>query len=672
MAMNDEERSPTAEGRGTRDAPDSGFSFRNRFFGDRMTIRRKLVIILVVTSMLAVLVASSAFIVLSWFTRRQALERDLASMARAIGHNCEVALQFYIPEDAERILATVEARPAIVLACVYDADGQLLAAYDPEARATSALPLEAGPEVEPHQHPAGLLHVSHPVLLGNRQIGTVYMEADMREIWAEMGRDSLMLAGVALLALIGSYLLSSRLQGLISDPILALAATARTISEAEDYSVRADRLAGGEMATLVEAFNRMLEAIEVRDGALLVSQKRYQAMFHTAEVSLWEQDISEVQRMMRELSSQGVSDFRDYLEEHPDFVARAAGQVRVVDVNAATVKMFDAGSKDELLGSLDRVFVPESLPVFREELVAIAEGRQTFEAEAIQQTLAGRRIVVLMSMALPREGDLPQAITSIMDISERKATEEELERHRHHLEDMVAERTEELENARDALVRQERLAVLGQLAGGVSHELRNPLGVISNAVYFLRSVMPDADDRVKEYLEIIASEVRSSDRIVAGLLDLSRTRPAERGDVRVAELVATVLEKQPPPDGIEVATDIDPALQPVHVDVQQISQVLNNLVTNAYQAMPGGGTLKIKATAAEDGARISFADTGCGIPEEDMEKLFEPLFTTKARGIGLGLSVSKNLAEVNGGSIEVEGEVDQGSTFTVVLPGRDG
>jgi len=136
------------------------------------------------------------------------------------------------------------------------------------------------------------------------------------------------------------------------------------------------------------------------------------------------------------------------------------------------------------------------------------------------------------------------------------------------------------------------------------------------------------------------------------------------------------LEKQPPPEGIKVTTKIPSGLPPVFIDPLQISQVLVNLITNAYQAMGKGGTLTIKARTDKDKVSLSITDTGCGISKENMNKLFEPLFTTRSRGIGLGLSVSKNLLEVNGGSIEVEspstefrtGKGGKGSTFTVILP----
>ena len=262
-------------------------------------------------------------------------------------------------------------------------------------------------------------------------------------------------------------------------------------------------------------------------------------------------------------------------------------------------------------------------------------------------------------------------------VAERVRVEAMLREYSERLEEMVEERTGELRDAQEELVRKERLAVLGELAGGVGHELRNPLGVISNAVYYLQTILPDADETTataREYLELIASEVHNAAKIISDLLDFSRTRSPEREETAISELIAQVLQKQPPPEKVVVTTRIASDLPPVFVDPRQIGQVLVNLVTNAYQAMPEGGRLVIKTSEVSGKlpksgrVAIAISDTGCGIPQENMEKVFEPLFTTKARGIGLGLVLSRNLVGANGGRIEVESEVGRGSTFTVWLP----
>jgi PAS domain S-box-containing protein len=266
------------------------------------------------------------------------------------------------------------------------------------------------------------------------------------------------------------------------------------------------------------------------------------------------------------------------------------------------------------------------------------------------------------------EGKLTGIVEAFRDISERKQAELALKTYSDQLEAMVKERTQALQEAQEQLIRKKKLAVLGQLAGGLAHELRNPLSVINNAAYFLKMKLSGADGTTKEYLAMIASEVRDAEKVVSDLLNLSRIRAAVQKKTVASDLLAHVLEKRPPTKDITVNTRIAPDLPALFVDSKQIEHVLINLVTNAYQAMHKGGQLTMNARAEKGRVHLSVTDTGCGIAKENMEKLFEPLFTTKARGIGLGLAVSKGLVEANGGSIEVESEDGKGSTFTVVLP----
>lgn len=240
------------------------------------------------------------------------------------------------------------------------------------------------------------------------------------------------------------------------------------------------------------------------------------------------------------------------------------------------------------------------------------------------------------------------------------------------LEARVADRTQELREAQEKLIRHEKLAVLGQLAGSVGHELRNPLGVINNAIYFLRLTQPEAPEIVREYLGIIANETRNADKIISDLLDFSRSKVVEAEAISVAGLVQKTLERFPLPENIHARLELPADLPPVNLDVRQMTQVLGNLVVNACQAMPAGGDLVIGAQPSRPEAQafvaLTVQDTGAGIPPENLKKIFEPLFTTKPKGIGLGLAVSKKLVEANGGQIEVESEVGLGTVFTLSLP----
>ncbi len=256
------------------------------------------------------------------------------------------------------------------------------------------------------------------------------------------------------------------------------------------------------------------------------------------------------------------------------------------------------------------------------------------------------------------------------EVERRKAAEEATRKLNEVLEAKVAERTRQLLSAQDELVRKEKLSLLAQVADSVGHELRNPLGVMSNAVYFLKTVLSEGDESTKEYLGIIEGEIAESERIVADLLDAVRTKPPLIETISPAELINQALRKCDVPSTVSIHLDVPQTLPPLQVDPKQIQQVLWNLITNGVEAMPDGGNLDIRAVEGEAAhtLRISVKDSGTGIAPEHHAKLFQPLFTTKARRVGLGLAVVKNLTQVNRGSVDIHSEPGKGATFSITLP----
>jgi signal transduction histidine kinase len=257
---------------------------------------------------------------------------------------------------------------------------------------------------------------------------------------------------------------------------------------------------------------------------------------------------------------------------------------------------------------------------------------------------------------------------------------DEIESSQHELEDRVTARTSELQTAlgelretQEALVRKEKLAMLGVLAGGVGHELRNPLGVMTNAVYYLGAVLKNGPAEVKEYLGILGTQILLAEKIVGDLLDFARIKPPEFENVSVKQVVDEQLARAGSLEGVAVKHDFPLDLPRVRVDRVQIGQVVLNLITNGLQSMNGNAALTFRGRVAANGfVRLDVIDTGTGITPAQMEKLFEPLFTTKARGIGLGLAVSRRLAQANGGTISVESTPGVGTTMSVLLPASNG
>lgn len=390
--------------------------------------------------------------------------------------------------------------------------------------------------------------------------------------------------------------------------------------------------------------------------------------------------------------------FRNIFDQARDIIFTVGIDTLFTSVNPAFEKVTGWSREDWLGKSFASILHPEDLPR------AVGILQRTIQGEAVDmfelrvKKKSGEYFIGEFTVALIKQGETVTALGLVRDITERRLNEEKISLLTDELEMKVEERTKHLLEAQEELVRKEKLATLGQLSGSVGHELRNPLGVMSNAVYYLKTVMSDADENVKEYLNIIKSEIDNSQRIITDLLDFTRTKTPRAELIIVDELIKQSLGKCTVPRDVTVQVEIPGTLPAVRVDPLQMGQVFQNLVTNAIQAMPRGGELRISAGSAvsdqgsvgelvgaglvpaqeqkghpqraplQDFIEISVSDNGEGIPPENMSKLFQPLFTSRAKGIGLGLTVVKNLIEANGGSIEVESESGKGTTFMVMLP----
>ena len=248
------------------------------------------------------------------------------------------------------------------------------------------------------------------------------------------------------------------------------------------------------------------------------------------------------------------------------------------------------------------------------------------------------------------------------------------------LEERVQQRTQELVAANQRLVetqeqllRNEKLAAIGQLAGGVAHDLRNPLGAINNAVHYLNrrlgaSDLVQSNPRIGQFIHIIEDEVKHSNQIITDLTTFARVNPPRPSETNLEEVIESALANMETGEDIRLAKHIDPAVPDVWADGEQLQRVFANLVLNAKEAMPDGGDITVSLRRVGEFAEVSFGDTGIGVKEENAKKIFEPLFTTKSRGTGLGLAICQQMVSRHHGTIDVVSKKGEGSTFTVRLP----
>lgn len=259
----------------------------------------------------------------------------------------------------------------------------------------------------------------------------------------------------------------------------------------------------------------------------------------------------------------------------------------------------------------------------------------------------------------------------VRDISDLKKVEKQLARMNEELEERVRQRTAELRETQEDLVRSEKFATLGKVSGGIAHEIRNPLNAVKTSAYYLLNSKNATEEKIREHLERIDRQVTSIDNVITALSDVAKLPDANRIPTEISGIVKSALSSIGLPGNIRSKIELEDELPKVLVDENQITIAFKNLIRNARDAMPEGGEITVFASDNQDHIAVHVKDNGIGIAAEQLEKILEPLYTTKARGMGLGLSITRAIVEKNQGDLEVSSQLGQGSRFTIVLEKAD-
>jgi len=295
----------------------------------------------------------------------------------------------------------------------------------------------------------------------------------------------------------------------------------------------------------------------------------------------------------------------------------------------------------------------------------------------LQAPLSGMEIVDVRLVPLSQGRRISGMGCILRDATPREKVLQEMEAQKRDLASHLKHTSDQLGEMQQQLILSEKMAVMGQLAAGVAHELRNPLNIISTSVYYLRRILAGDHPKAKEHFDILEEEIARSQRIISSLLDFSRKSPPEQSDIDINAVLGQTLalvKKELAMNDILVRTEFAPAVK-AWVNADDLKQIFLNLILNAKEAMPYGGKLYIRTLNADDHTiRIEFSDTGVGIPEDIQDKIFDPFFTygKEGRGTGLGLTIVHSAVERNGGQISIHSELDKGATFRISLRRRAG
>jgi PAS domain S-box-containing protein len=394
--------------------------------------------------------------------------------------------------------------------------------------------------------------------------------------------------------------------------------------------------------------------------ALEASEQRYRSLFHFLPVGLVQLDRTELANVFTALQEDGVRDLRHYFDTHPGFYDHAARSIRVVEVNRRALELFGAKDESQLLGPVARLW-SEAPEVIQQSMISRFEGASRFEAEMRIRTFDGELREVLYVAYFPEAfRQTALGLSCLVDISDRVKAQATL-----------AQLQAEFAHAA-------RVSLLGELTASIAHEVNQPLGAILTngeaALRWLARPEPDLAELYALSTRTIADARRAADIIKRVRSMATRGQPEQTvvGLNGVVEDVMLFLQPELKRRDVQATLDLAPALPDVLADRIQLQQVFSNLAVNAIQAMEGGGkrSLTIR-TGRLDGVALfaEVEDSGSGIPDDLLERLFQSFFTTKDGGMGIGLAICRSIVEAHGGRIEVVNLPEgRGARFRFTLP----
>jgi two-component system sensor kinase FixL len=624
-----------------------------------ITIKYKLISIIMLACIVGLVLAGIAFIGWEQSVFRDNMVQIVSTQAEMIAENCKAALSFQDAEDAKKILGALHVESSVVFAAVYTKDGKLFATYYRDYISMSVHPKEV--QDKGYSFENGFLTVFRPVFLGDEFIGRVCIRADMSPLYAMLKRNISVIVIVVVLSSLVAFLVSSRLQNIISRPILSLAEVAKAVSEQKDYSTRAVKHSEDEVGSLIDAFNEMLEQIQHRDAELVEAKEKLEARVkeRTADLTTANEQLTQeitVRKKIEEQLRKAEEKYRMQFEGALDAIFVSDVETGVlIDCNPAATRLVGRG-KSELIGQQQRILHPPERvdggfsKTFRQHLTQ--EQGQVLETQVITKTGEIKDVAITASLLEVGGKKVLQGI--FRDITERKRAEQR-----------QAQLLEQLEK-----INQE----LGDFAYIVSHDLKAPLRGIKTLVDWITSDHTNKlSDDSKEQMNLLVKRVDRMQSLINGILQYSRVGRVEeeKAVVDLNELLTEIIDMVAPPDNVKITVENE--LPAVVCGRTRIMQVFQNLLSNAVKYMDKpDGRVKIGCVEENGFWKFSIADNGPGIEEKYFEKVFKIFQTLSPRdeveSTGIGLTVVKKIVKMYEGNIWVESEPGNGCTFFFTLP----
>jgi PAS domain S-box-containing protein len=383
-------------------------------------------------------------------------------------------------------------------------------------------------------------------------------------------------------------------------------------------------------------------------------------------------------RIGQQVQSANEKKFRVLLDALYDLVWSVDLDGRITFVNRASERVYGL-KPQQMIGRPESDFVPEHQTHKHQLLLkqppAAGESLQRYENE-VGRTDGTLRLLTTHATYLRDDVGHVVGVCGIsQDMTEVKQARMKRRTVRRALRGLELKEREtadaERERLRNELIHTTRLATLGKMSAQIAHDLRNPLGAVRNAAYYLKKTLKDDNAEVTDFVGVIEDEVRTCDAIIQNLLEITRPRQADRQWNDLAEQTRAAFVRLSAPRGIELKFHAPSEPFLIYFDAVQLRQLLDNLLINALEAVAEGGLIEVRAERLAHADRIQIHDSGPGIAPGIRDNIFELLFTTKTKGTGLGLAICRQLVQGHGGTIVLENHGQAGATFTVTVPRRE-
>jgi signal transduction histidine kinase/ActR/RegA family two-component response regulator len=688
----------------------------------QLSIKKKLTVVIMTVTAVALLFVSIGFVAYELITVQQRMRHDLSAQSRMIAALAAPALNKGNASDAEKILATLAEHEHIMSAAIYR-ENKLFARYPADAKGATFPPAPGSGDYSLFDFKAGNLVFFHGLEATAGHSAAIYLKSDLGEIREQMERYAAFFIWFILATAGITYFLSKRLQKGISDPIVQLAKTARTVSAEKNYSLRAAKQGRAELGELTDNFNEMLAQIQQRDVILHKIndnlEKRVQERTRDLEAEIAERKRAEAAlqdqftrtKLLNQMTH-AIAERQDMESVHyvvlrqlEDHLAVDFGLLCLFESTAETLNIAALRLKNPLLAgklnlhegmvmSLEQtglrvckhgesVVTPDTYksPALLSERLAAAGFRS---AAAVPLLVDGKLFGTLVVSRLA-EGFSPSECEFLHMLSENMA----LAMHQAQLHAELEKAYNELQKTQQTVMQQERLRALGQMASGIAHDINNALSPIVGFADLLVRGENGLSPNGKKYLQYIKTAGDDVTHIVARLREFYRQRDSKEAlqSLNLNDLARQVIDMTRPrwrdiPQSrgvmVEMRTDFDANLAPLVGIESELREALTNLILNAVDAIPTGGTITVRTRVGSRSPSetpthvlLEVGDTGIGMSEETRKRCLEPFYSTKGkRGTGLGLAMVYGVMERHGAQIDIESELGNGTVIKLILPIR--